>query len=242
VDLLDLKQLRIETERHKWARRRILVGESVNGVTGVSQALSEVELICNELRIGVVWDDSFALGGYGMRGVPESSDCVWSPSRLLRLAALNRFAAGLGCLVAGPKVLMDTLAVRSHFIQSEIPLPSFVASVGTSILDALELKVGDRERIRLLWTRVGAAVQSLGWVVLGEAPGPLLSFRVESRRLAEEIREALLSKFVLVDALPAPDSDASGGIVRIILAAHHDERAVGALLNSLVEVRPRLEV
>jgi 8-amino-7-oxononanoate synthase len=240
VDLSDLRQFRHECERVKWSRRRILVAESVNGVTGKAYPIGDVEVVCNELRVGVVWDDSFALGGYGLRGLPESNDCVWSPTRLIRFAALNRFAGALGCIAAAPRVLLDTIASRSHFLQNEPPIPSCVAALGSSVLDALELRVSDRERIGVLWTRVASAVSDLGWSVLGDLPGPIVSFHVESRRIAEELRTALKARAVLVDALSDPVSDVSRGVIRIVLAAFHDDRAVTALLNGLSEVRARL--
>lgn len=233
-------ELRVLLERHKLAKRVLVVCEAVSSVTGqaidVAQTFSTVE----QSQAWLVIDETAALGHTGLRGAGSAEAVPNSPALLARIVGLGALCGGELAALVGPHELRELLSLRSRYIRFDpAPTPVVAAAVHRA-LDLVEIAITHRKRLLMRAKVAHAALKAQGWKLVSSEETPILSLWFDSLLKAREIQDALLQRSILVDALPARSFRKNGGVVRIILSKAHSDVEVEKLLEGLLEVRKRI--
>jgi 8-amino-7-oxononanoate synthase len=233
-------QLRLLLEKYAFAKRVLVVVESLSLVTG---AACELGLIAAAVEASSAWlllDDTGLLGISGLRGAGSAETIANSPSLLGRLAGFSNVPSVNCAAVAGCAELKELLTRRSRYLRFEQPPSASAARSLQASLDAIELLLSTRERLAVRSKVVFGSLIAQGWKVVGAGDLPVLSLWCDSVAVAHSIQEALLQRGILVDSIPAKGIRKNGAVVRILLSIAHTDSEIEKLLEGLGEIRKRL--
>jgi 7-keto-8-aminopelargonate synthetase-like enzyme len=232
-------ELRQMLERHRAAKRVIVVAEAVSSVTGKKLATKRFFSALEQTGAWGIVDETSALGFSGLRGAGSAEDVPGSPALLARVVQCSSVVGVELAAVVGSSELRELLLARSRYVRFELAPSSVAAAAVHRALDLVEVAISQRERLGVRSKMVQAAVRAQGWVVLSEDDSPILSIWVESLGKARELQEGLLQRGIVVEALPARSTRRNGAVVRILLSTGHSEEEISRLMDGLLEIRKR---
>lgn len=234
------EELRGLLERHRLARRVIVVAEGLSSLTGRRLNSTKYFSMLEQAGAWGIVDETAAIGHSGLRGSGSAEEAPNSPALLARLVGFNMLAAGELAALVGPIELRELLVYRSRYVRLETSPPTVSAAAVHRALDLVEVAIAHRERLLIRSKMVNAALKAQGWSVVSDDASPLVAIWCESHTQAREIQEALLQRGIVVDALPARSLRKMGAVVRILLSTGHADDEVARLMDSLLEIKKRL--
>jgi len=234
------EELRGLLERHRLARRVIVVAEGLSSLTGRRLNATKFFSMLEQAGAWGIVDETAAIGHSGLRGSGSAEEAPTSPALLARLIGFSMLAAGELAALVGPIELRELLVYRSRYVRLETSPPTVSAAAVHRTLDLVEVAIAHRERLLIRSKMVNAALKAQGWSVVSDDASPLVAIWCESHTQAREVQEALLQRGIVVDALPARSLRKMGAVVRILLSTGHTDEEVARLMDSLLEIRKRL--
>jgi 7-keto-8-aminopelargonate synthetase-like enzyme len=232
-------ELRQMLERHRAAKRVIVVAEAVSSVSGKKLATKRFFSALEQTGAWGIIDEASAIGFYGLRGAGSAEEVPSSPALLARLIQCSSVVGVELAAVVGSSELRELLLARSRYVRFELAPSSVSAAAVHRALDLVEVAISQRERLAVRAKMVQAAVRAQGWVVLSEDDSPILSIWVESLGKARELQDGLLQRGIVVEALPARSTRRNGAVVRILLSTGHSDEEISRLMDGLLEIRKR---
>jgi 7-keto-8-aminopelargonate synthetase-like enzyme len=226
-------------ERHRGARRVLVVAEAVSSVTGKKLAVKRFISALEQTGAWGIIDESSALAFSGLRGAGSAEEVPSSPALLARIVHFGAIAGVEISAVVGPTELREIVLARSRYVRFESAPSTVAAAAAHRALDLVEVAITQRERLAARAAIVQAAVRAQGWVVMSEDDSPILSIWVETLLKARELQDALLQRGLVVDALPARSTRRNAAVVRVLMSAGHSEEEVTRLMDGLLEIRKR---
>ncbi len=234
------EELRGLLERHRLARRVLVVAEGLSSLTGKRLNAAKFFSMLEQAGAWGMIDETAAIGHSGLRGSGSAEEAPSSPALLARLIGFNILAAGELAALVGPIELRELLVHRSRYVRLETAPPTVSAAAVHRALDIVEVAIAQRDRLLLRSKMVNAALKAQGWSIVGDDTSPLVAVWCESHSQAREVQEALLQRGIVVDALPARSLRKMGAVVRIILSTGHTDEEVARLMDGLLEIKKRL--
>jgi 7-keto-8-aminopelargonate synthetase-like enzyme len=215
-------------------------------VLGECLALEEVLPLLSAHNALMVLDESAALGNVGALGAGSSE--ILATNTLLNAAPLVARIADLSltlCSYGGSIVcsgaLRELVIQRSRAIGSESSLPPALAAAAERSLDLVELMPLARVCIGSLAERMRAGLRILNCSVF-PSQSPIVSFEVQSLRIAREVVEALFRKGFLFELVQLSTSLRSRSVIRALISNAHSDDTISKALQALDEVLGRLSM
>jgi 7-keto-8-aminopelargonate synthetase-like enzyme len=236
-----MRELEDELASPYSAGRRFLFVESLSPLTGELLDLQRIFTLTSDNDTAVLVDESYATGALGIRGAGgvEYWNAVGKP-----LVIYGELGLGLGLFggfVAASRNLASLLLQRSKTFQSETPLPAANAIAIETALDEIELLPIQREKLKLLSSRLRTGCAQSGFDLVGQSDAPIVCLRFDKMGRAVEVVEALFSRGYLLEAQSVGELRSEAAVVRAFINSSHSDQQIDGLLQALSEIRPRLE-
>ncbi len=228
-------------------RRRFIVVDSLSPVNGATADLSRLYAAATRYECNLIIDESFALGILGPRGAGGGEVLAIKlnhPVQRNIFAFVADLSFGIGCYgaaVAGSKTLIDYVINRSRSLTVDAALPAAIAAATEAALNAVELKLADRERILTMAQRVKGVIPAPVLLTPLDAASPIVVMLSKKLNVAHEIAAALFRRGIFVEVLPRATLFDEGGIVRMIFTSAHTEKHIDDLVRALSEIQLRSE-
>jgi 7-keto-8-aminopelargonate synthetase-like enzyme len=240
-NLEDLEKRLVRTASAGRSFRRVLLGvEAVSTLTGEESNIGRIFDIAERFDCLTLVDESVGFGVIGSRGAASAELWPRHPSLVGRLVALANCSGIEISALVGPRELRDLLYSRSHYLQRECAPSPLAVCAAVELIDIVETASLSRVRVKAHATKAVFGTRAVGWSVSGGDGVPLLSFHVESSKVARRIQGAFLEQGVLVDIAESARGRLRGGIVRISFSAAHSEEAIGRFLSASEQVYLRM--
>ncbi|MBN8548539.1 MAG: pyridoxal phosphate-dependent aminotransferase family protein [Deltaproteobacteria bacterium] len=234
------ESLEAELEKQRFARRKLIVIETVSSITGKPVDLPRLLLVAKKFDADVVLDESFAIGGFGIRGSGLSDGLILRDGILCVIADLSIGLACYGAAIAGSKVLSDYLLSRSRTFSTETAFPHSIAAAVDTALDIVELQPMQRESLLLLSAKLQTGLSELGFLPAGTVRTPIVSLQFSKRSLASEFAASVFQRGFLVDVVPRGTQFNDSAIVRMVLRSSHSDKQIEQFLQSIADIKSRL--
>ena len=217
--------------------RRFLVTDSVFSMDGDTADLPSLLELADRQNAYVIVDEAHATGVLGATGggLVEAQG-VGAHRRLLAVVSTaSKALGGLGGVVTGPRVLIDTLINRARpFIYTTAPPPAQVAALGAA-LDVVAREPARRERLAEVSTTLRTALTTRGWphLLSGHHPTPIVPLHVGDSDAALDLARRLDAAGVLAVAIRPPTVPPGTARVRLGLRCDLTDAEVTRVIDAV---------
>ena len=217
--------------------RRFLVTDSVFSMDGDTADLPSLLELADRQNAHVIVDEAHATGVLGTTGggLVEAQG-VGTHRRLLAVVSTaSKALGGLGGVVTGPRVLIDTLINRARpFIYTTAPPPAQVAALGAA-LDVVAREPARRERLAEVSTTLRTALTTRGWpnLLSGLHPTPIVPLHVGDSDAALDLARRLDAAGVLAVAIRPPTVPPGTARVRLGLRCDLTDAEVTRVIDAV---------
>jgi 7-keto-8-aminopelargonate synthetase-like enzyme len=234
----DTSSLTAALERHRYARRRIVVLESVSPITGRVAPVAEIAAILRRSSAHLILDESLAVAALGSRGAGVAEGLLFGEELLAILLDSSFGLCASGCFVSGPAPILELLSTCSRtFACENAPSPHVMGLVADSMMTAEGMSIA-RRRLAAMAALLHQRLSALGVAVDGSG-SPILSVRFDSSSLARTFADALLQRGFFVDTVVGGRSFSEDTWLRIILSVLHSEQQLDSLSQSIEDIYKR---
>jgi 8-amino-7-oxononanoate synthase len=238
-----LSSLSAELERHRLARRKVVLAESLVSLTGDLCPLALMADLCAKAGAALWVDESSGLGCLGPRGAggTDREQSLVGGKIACKISELSALLGSPNAIVCGPASLISYVLQRSRAIGIECAPAPLIAAAATTALDLLEVMPGARAVLSGLAQRLRGGVAELLHGTPDVSESPVVSIPCSGVSRAREISMGLFSRGVLVDVVQTRTMLSELALVRFILNSAHTEAMVDSTLAALGEVLKRVD-
>jgi len=220
---------------------KLIVVDGVFSMEGDIIQLPELCRVAREYGAVVMVDDAHAIGVLGDRGAGTANHFGLTDEVHLIMGTFSKSLASLGGFIASDFATIDYLKHHSKpLIFSASMSPANVAAV----LAALQIMVGEPERIRQLWRntdRMKQGLLALGFDV-GASQTPILPVYVRDLLTTFRFCKQLEERGVFVNPVVSPGVPPGQELLRLSLMATHTDNQIDFALEMLSRVGRELGV
>ena len=217
--------------------RRFLVTDSVFSMDGDTADLPSLLALADDHDTQLIVDEAHATGVLGATGggLVEAQG-VGAHTRLLAVVSTaSKALGGLGGIVTGSQILIDTLINRARpFIYTTAPPPAQVAALGAA-LGVVAQDPARRDRLAEISTTLRTALTARGWpdVLPGGHPTPIVPLHVGDSDAALALAERLDAAGVLAVAIRPPTVPSGTARVRLGLRCDLTDAEVTRVIDAV---------
>jgi len=237
----DLVALESRLEQLEPEAGKLVVVDGVFSMEGDIIQLPELCNLAKRYRAAVMVDDAHAIGVMGKNGAGTASHFNLTDDVHLIMGTFSKSLASLGGFIASDAETIDYLKHHSRaLIFSASMSPANVAAV----LAALEIMIGEPERIARLWRntqRMKDGLTSLGFE-LGESETPILPVYCRDMVKAFQFCKHLQEQGVFVNPVVYPAVAPGSELIRISLMATHTDKQIDFALEKLGAIGKELSL
>ena len=203
------------------AARRLVVADAVFSMDGDTADPAALLALCEQHDAWLILDEAHATGVLGPTGagLAEAAGVHAHPRLLATVSTGSKALGGLGGVVCGPQVVIDTLVNHARsLIYTTAPPPAQAAGL-TAALGLVAAEPQRRERLRDLSLALRAALADRGWpgVAADQHVTPIVALRVGTADAALTLAQRLESAGVLAVAIRPPTVPPGTARVRLSL-------------------------
>jgi len=238
-----LGSLGAELERHRHARRKVVLVESLVSLTGDICPLAPIADTCAKMGASLWVDESAGIGALGPRGAGGSDreHVLVSGKITCKISELSCLLGSPGAVVCGPAVLIGYLLQRSRAIASELAASPLLSASASAAIDHIEISPGMRVSLAGLSQRFRSGIAALLHLQPELSESPVVSLPYSSGSRARDVAAGLFSRGVLVDVVQTRTLLSELSLVRFILSSAHTEAVIDSTLVALAEVLARVD-
>jgi 8-amino-7-oxononanoate synthase len=238
-----LSSLAAELERHRLARRKIVLVESLVSLTGDLTALAPMADLCSKAGAALWVDESAGLGSLGPRGAggTDREQSLIGSKIACKFSELSSLLGVQNAIVCGPATLVSYVLQRSRAIGIECSPTPAVAAAASVALDLVEVMPGARASLSALAQRLRAGIAALLHSSSDVTDSPVVSIPCVGISKAREIAMGLFSRGVLADVVQTRTLLSELALVRFIVNHAHTEATIDGALGALAEVLKRVD-
>jgi 8-amino-7-oxononanoate synthase len=224
------------TQVQPWARRRLIVSDSVFSMDGDRAPLAGLLELAERHDALVLLDEAHATGVLGGRGRGLTdllpAELRFDPQRLIKVGTLSKALGGQGGFVCGSRLLRTWLVnhARPYVFSTALAPPTAAAA-----RQAVRLVQEEPERRRHLLDLAGWLREQLreqGWTT-GPTQSQIVPVIVGEAAAAVALSRRLEERGLLVPAIRPPSVPEGTARLRISLTAGHTREDVMPLLAAL---------
>jgi len=214
---------------------KLVVVDGVFSMEGDIIQLPELCRIARKHGAAVMVDDAHAVGVLGTNGAGTASHFRMTDQVDLIMGTFSKSLASLGGFIAADAATIDYL---KHHSRPLIFSASMSPANAAAVLAAVEIMVGEPERIQQLWRnteRMKSGLISLGFD-LGDSETPILPVYCRNLMAAFKLCKRLQEEGVFVNPVVSPAVAPGQELIRISLMATHTNKQIDFALETLAKV------
>jgi len=218
------------------ARRKLICVDGVFSMDGDKAPLPELAALADKYNALLMVDDAHGFGCLGEKGLGICEEQGLSEAQApLLMCTLGKALGSFGAVVAGPKVLIDTLVQYARPYIYTTSMPPAVAAATLKSLELLSEEPWRREKLQSNIQRFRAGVSQIGLNLMASdtAIQPLL---VGDDALAIACQQYLQEQGIWISAIRPPTVPAGTARLRITLSAEHSDAQIDQLLSALAKL------
>jgi 8-amino-7-oxononanoate synthase len=234
MSALDNRLEQLEPEAGK-----LVVVDGVFSMEGDIIQLPELCRLAAKHRAAVMVDDAHAIGVLGQKGAGTASHFGLTDQVQLIMGTFSKSLASLGGFIGADAETIDYL---KHHSRPLIFSASMSPANAAAVLAALQIMLGEPERIAQLWRnteRMKNGLLRMGFD-LGDSQTPILPVFCRSLMVAFQICKRLEEEGVFVNPVVSPAVAPGHELIRISLMATHTEQQIDFALDKLGKVGKEL--
>ena len=228
----DVDQLDSLLERHRDARRKLVVTDSIFSVDGDAAPLREIVDVCERRGAWLMVDEAHATGTIGDRGRGLIEQYGLQGRVQLVMGTLSKAVGSVGGYVAGDRPVIDLLRNRARSFIYTTALPPAACAAARTGLDLIDREPARRARLWRNTERLRQGLRSLGWDT-GESESQILPIRVGRPGPTMALCERLLDAGFFAPGLRPPTVAAGACRLRVSVSAAHTSGQIDGLLQAL---------
>jgi 8-amino-7-oxononanoate synthase len=237
----DMVALESRLEQLERTAGKLVVVDGVFSMEGDIIQLPELCGLARRYGAAVMVDDAHAIGVLGKNGAGTASHFNLTDEVHLIMGTFSKSLASLGGFIASDAETIDFLKHHSRaLIFSASMSPANVAAV----LAALEIMIGEPERIAQLWKntqRMKNGLTSLGFE-LGQSETPILPVYCRDMVKAFQFCKRLQEEGVFVNPVVYPAVAPGSELIRVSLMATHTDKQIDFALEKLGAIGKELSL
>jgi len=228
----DMQNLETRLKKSE-ARRKLLCVDGVFSMDGDMANLPELARLAKQYDALLMVDDAHGFGVLGKNGLGSCEAFSLSQKDVpLLMCTLGKALGTFGALVAGPKVMMDTIVQFARPYIYTTALPPAVAAATRMSLQLLAEESWRREHVQDLLQHFKRGAVSLG-LPLMPSVSPIQPVVVGDEARALQWQESLRQQGFWISAIRTPTVAKGEARLRITFSAQHKIADVDRLLDAL---------
>ncbi|MEQ9453355.1 MAG: 8-amino-7-oxononanoate synthase [Phycisphaeraceae bacterium] len=223
------------------ARRRFVLTDSVFSMDGDAADLPTLCDLAEQYDAHVIVDEAHGTGVLGATGAGLVEVQAVSDRILAVVSTASKALGGLGGIITGPRVVIDTLINRARSLIYTTAPPASQAAALTAALSILRDEPQHQQRLTEMSTRVRAACITAGWNLPELAPGiatPIIPLIAGDTSAALTLAERLQSAGILAVAIRPPTVPPGSARVRLSLRADLTDEQVERVVEAVSQSAP----
>lgn len=228
---LDMNQLENELKQAQFARRKLIVTESLFSMDGDEAPLAEICELAEKYGAMVMVDEAHATGVYEPDGAGLVAKLGLGDRVPIQMGTLGKALGGFGAYVAGSKRLRDLLINRCRSLIFTTALPPAVMAMGIAALELVRREPQRRQALRNNCERLRNGLKSCGYS-LGDSRSQILPLMIGEAPRCMKFSERLLAAGVFAQGIRPPTVPPGTARLRITLMATHTEPQIDRVLQA----------
>ncbi|MCS6957203.1 MAG: 8-amino-7-oxononanoate synthase [Aquificaceae bacterium] len=227
--------LRKNRENYK---KCLVVSDTVFSMDGDVADISKLKKLCKEYDCMLYLDEAHAtgvLGKYG-RGGLEAFEESWEDFLVL-MGTLSKAIGSYGAFVCGSKVLCEYLINRARSLIFSTSLPPAVCAGAIKALEIIQAENWRLEKLKTTSERLYEGLKAVNLQVLYNRT-PIIPIMVYDESKAISIRDYLLQKGILLQAIRYPTVPKGQARLRLTASLNYSEEDIQLLLEALKSLPP----
>ncbi|MGD9855698.1 MAG: 8-amino-7-oxononanoate synthase [Planctomycetaceae bacterium] len=230
----DVDRLADELNRHRDARRRLIVTDGVFSMDGDVAPLAELSNLAKIHGAMLLVDEAHGTGVLGERGRGACEALGVDGPHLIRVGTLSKAMGAVGGFVAGPLELIEFLWNRARTQIFSTAMPPALCAAACTALDILRDEPQRRRHLRDLSSRLRNALSWGGVPVPLSDETPIVPVVVGQADAAVRMAAELARHGLFVPAIRPPTVPDGTSRLRISLSAAHSPAAIEQFADRLI--------
>ncbi|MCX7989684.1 MAG: 8-amino-7-oxononanoate synthase [Aquificaceae bacterium] len=215
-----------------------VVSDTVFSMDGDIAHIPTLKRLCEEYECLLYLDEAHAtgvLGKSGMGGLEEFGE-EWE-EYLVLMGTLSKALGAYGAFVCGSEALCEYLVNRARSLIFSTSLPPAVCAGARRAVEILRREVWRVEKLRELSLRLYGELKGMGFEVYYNRT-PILPLMVYEEKKAVELRDALLEKGILLQAIRYPTVQKNRARLRLTVSLRYSEEDLELLKDAMKSIAP----
>lgn len=228
----DMENLQVRLERSQ-ARRRMICVDGVYSMDGDLAPVDKLAILAKQHDALLMVDDAHGFGVLGNQGLGVCEQFALTQQEVpILMCTLGKALGSFGAIVAGPKLLIDSLIQYARPYIYTTALPPAVAATSLAALKLMQKEAWRREHLQQLIRHFQKESALLG-LPISQSTTAIQPLLVGDERLALQWQEKLREAGFWLSAIRPPTVAVGTARLRITLSAAHSFDDVDALLSTL---------
>ncbi|MBW7475146.1 8-amino-7-oxononanoate synthase [Paenibacillus oenotherae] len=221
----DLEHLRHLLDKHRGARRKLIVTDTIFSMDGDQALLPELVALKEQYGAMLMVDEAHSGGIYGTRGEGLCHALGIQNDIDVHMGTFSKAFGVYGAYVSGSRTLIRWLINKARpFIYSTALPPAVVAGISQA-LQLVQTEHGRRQRLLAAGLKFRSALQDAGFQV-GEGNSPIVPVIIGDNGLALAFSAALQASGIAAVAIRPPTVPEGTARIRFSLSAAHSDDAL----------------
>lgn len=228
----DMENLQARLERSQ-ARRRMICVDGVYSMDGDLAPVDKLATLAKQHDALLMVDDAHGFGVLGNQGLGVCEQFALTQQEVpILMCTLGKALGSFGAIVAGSKLLIDSLIQYARPYIYTTALPPAVAATSLAALKLMQKEAWRREHLQQLIRHFQKESALLG-LPISQSTTAIQPLLVGDERLALQWQEKLREAGFWLSAIRPPTVAVGTARLRITLSAAHSFDDVDALLSTL---------
>lgn len=221
------------TGNRKNYRRCLIVTDTVFSMDGDVAHIPTLKSLCEEYECMLYLDEAHAtgvLGRHGRGGLEEFGE-MWEEYIVL-MGTLSKALGSYGAFVCGSESLCRYLVNRSRSLIFSTSLPPAACAGARKAIELIQKETWKLRKLREVEKKIYEALKSVGLEVHYHST-PIIPIIVYQESKAVDLRDSLLKKGILIQAIRYPTVPKGKARLRLTASLRYSEEDLNLLIKSL---------
>ena len=237
----DMHSLEDKLKRCSADSLKLIVVDGIFSMEGDIVKLPELVNLAEKYGATIMVDDAHSIGVLGKNGSGTSSHFGLTGKVDLIMGTFSKSLASLGGFIASDK---ETINFIKHNSRSLIFSASMTPASAASVLAAIDIMVGEPERIAHLWDITHYALKTFKEIGFdtGKSETPIIPLFIRDHLKALLLTKALLADGVFVNPVVSPAVPKEDCLIRYSLMATHTKEQVDMSIEKITKASKELGI
>ncbi|MBU2540424.1 MAG: 8-amino-7-oxononanoate synthase [Candidatus Omnitrophica bacterium] len=236
----DMSQLQDLLEKHKDAKQKLIVTDTVFSMDGDLADLHRIVNLAEKYHASVMVDEAHATGVLGPNGGGLVEELGLSDKIDIQMGTLSKALGSFGAFVCADENLVQYLINASRPFIYTTSLPAAVLAASIKAIEIIQKEPQQRQR---LWGNIRFIKQGLADMGLGplNSSSAIIPILTKENELTMEFSQRLFDRGIFIQGIRPPTVPKDQARLRLTVIASHTredlERALAAIKKTAKELR-----